>query len=199
MPYFRSLQALKKEGGFSEDNFIRGMEEVVVPVTMTSLVNACMFAIMNISDVPAVFLTARVALIAVCFLYLSIIFCFSAFCYLDMRRQHAGQKEFFFCSETGTQGSESTGIKCVGTWLTQLLYDGIFRPYILDASPRGKLVSHGLIWVVGLVLLGCSIWGITERDVGLGLEDFFPHNHQANTWATKRTESLASWSIGKSN
>ena len=45
-------------------------------------------------------------------------------------------------------------------------------------------------------MFGLAIWGITERDVGLGLEDFFPADHQANKWATQRTESLGSWSIG---
>lgn len=190
------LMALKKEGGYTEDHFVRGMKEVVVPVTMTSLVNASMFAIMNISDVPAVFLTARVALIAVCFLYLSIIMCFSAFCLLDMRRQEAGKKDVLCCSIAEEKDEEDAGNKCVGTWLSRILYDGVFRPFILDVSPMEKLLSHGLLWTIGGLMIGLAIWGITEREVGLGLEDFFPADHQAQRWASKRTESLSSWSIG---
>jgi hypothetical protein len=45
------LMALKKQKGYREQNFIKAMKEVAVPVTMTSLVNCAMFAVMNISDV----------------------------------------------------------------------------------------------------------------------------------------------------
>jgi hypothetical protein len=45
------LMGLKKEKGYSKQNFISAMKEVAVPVTMTSLVNCCMFAAMNMSDV----------------------------------------------------------------------------------------------------------------------------------------------------
>ncbi|CAB9518817.1 Protein patched homolog 1 [Seminavis robusta] len=191
------LLALKKESqkGHSEDSFLRGMQEVVVPVTMTSLVNASMFAIMNISDVPAVNLTARVALIAVVFLYLSIIFCFSAYCFLDMKRQAAGTRDVFCCTKAGERSNEDSGNKCVGTWLSTLLYDKLFKPLVLGNSTI-RIVSHLLIWAVAAGLVGVSIYGITEREVGLGLEDFFPHDHQAQQWASKRTESLGSWSIG---
>jgi hypothetical protein len=50
------LMALKKQKEYREQNFIRAMKEVAVPVTMTSLVNCCMFASMNISDVSVSYL-----------------------------------------------------------------------------------------------------------------------------------------------
>jgi len=54
-----------------------------------------------------------------------------------------------------------------------------------------------VIFLIGLALLGLGIWGNTEgqRDVGLGLEDFFPTSNQASIWATLRTEELASWPV----
>jgi Patched family len=189
------LLALKKEKSYTEEGFVRGMNEVVVPVSMTSLVNAAMFAIMNISDVPAVYLTARVALIAVCFLYLSMIFSFSAYCYLDMRRQSARRHDVLFWIEVEETNEDNRGNKCVGTWLSSALFDKCFHPLLLKESSH-RFLSHALIWVVAAVLLGLAIWGITEREVGLGLEDFFPSDNQANKWATTRTETLGSWSIG---
>ena len=37
--------------------------------------------------------------------------------------------------------------------------------------------------------------GITERDIGLGLEDFFPSDNPTGRWATFRTQELAEeWS-----
>jgi hypothetical protein len=44
------LMALKKQQGYGKEEFIRALHDVIVPVSMTSLVNASMFAIMNISD-----------------------------------------------------------------------------------------------------------------------------------------------------
>jgi hypothetical protein len=44
------LIALKKQQGYGKEDFIRALQDVIVPISMTSLVNASMFAIMNISD-----------------------------------------------------------------------------------------------------------------------------------------------------
>jgi hypothetical protein len=62
------LMALKKQKGYREQNFIKAMKEVAVPVTMTSLVNCSMFAVMNLSDVSCY----SIAVVAVlCFVILN--------------------------------------------------------------------------------------------------------------------------------
>ena len=43
------MLALKKESDYSFEAFLAAMKEIFIPVTMTSLVNAGMFAIMNIN------------------------------------------------------------------------------------------------------------------------------------------------------
>ena len=43
----------------TEKDFVEKMASVVSPVTMTSLVVFSMFAVMNVSDIPAVYVTAR--------------------------------------------------------------------------------------------------------------------------------------------
>jgi len=190
------LMALKREKTRTKEGFIETLKEVIAPISLTSAVNASMFAIMNISDVPAVFLTARVALIAVCFLYVSIIFCFSAYCYLDMSRQKAGRHDVVFCLKTEAENEQANSDKkCVGTWLSSILYEKGFHPLLLKES-SARPIFRGIIWIVAVALFGVAIYGITEREVGLGLEDFFPYDHQANKWATTRTEHLGSWSIG---
>jgi hypothetical protein len=164
------------------------------PVTMTSVTNACMFAVMNISDVPAVYLTARVALIAICFLYLTIIFCFPALCYLDMKRQKANRYDVAVCIKSNENANGEPSGKCIGSWLTGLIYDSFYHPVFLGNSSF-RVVSHLLLWLATAALLGVSIWGITEREVGLGLEDFFPDDNQAHQWASMRTKNLASWAV----
>jgi len=81
------LESIKQEGGYSERHFLKAMKEVIVPVAMTSIVNASMFAILNISDIPAVYITAQVAVYCIIALFCAIVFCFPAYCYLDMLRR----------------------------------------------------------------------------------------------------------------
>jgi hypothetical protein len=185
------LLSIKKQGGYREHHYLKAMKEVIVPVTMTSLVNACMFAMMNISDIPAVYLSAQCALYSVILLYLAIITCFPAYCYLDMKRQAAGRKDVFFCLKQENAPSEGKAEDFRNTFL----YDKFYKPLVLG-SARTRMFTHTLIMLGTVALFGVGIYGITEREVGLGLEDFFPSSNQANTWATTRTEALASWSMG---
>ena len=96
------LQAIKKQEGYTVSHFLKAMKEVIVPVTMTSIVNASMFAILNISDIPAVYITAQIAVYCIIALFCGVVFCFPAYCYLDMRRQAAGKKDVFFCFDAGS-------------------------------------------------------------------------------------------------
>jgi hypothetical protein len=136
--------------------------------------------------------------IAVIFLYCSVIVCYPAFCYQDMKRQAAGRNDVFFCWKSGNQDEseeelnhtpEPTDFREV--WL----YDRFYKPTILG-TPTARRITHAFVFVATCVLLGLGVYGITEREVGLGLEDFFPVGDQSNQWATVRTEELASWSIG---
>ena len=169
------------------------MNEVIVPVTMTSILNASMFAILIISDIPAVYFTAQVAVYCIIALFCGVVFCFPAYCYLDMRRQAAGKKDVFFCFDAGS-GPPSTEEKHED-FRSWLLYDKFYQPLVLGV-PTVRRCSHLIIWLAAAALLGTGCYGIVQREVGLGLEDFFPSNHQASVWATKRTEALASWAVG---
>eukprot|EP00957_Ditylum_brightwellii_P081688 6214591-Ditylum_brightwellii.AAC.1 len=91
------LLALKGNRSYTRSDFIATMKHVVVPVSMTSMVNFCMFSVMNISDIPGVYTIARTAMIAVAFLWATIILCFPAYCYLDTKRQEAGRVDVLFC------------------------------------------------------------------------------------------------------
>jgi len=53
-----------------------------------------------------------------------------------------------------------------------------------------------VIIVLGAIaLVSVGVYGITDRKVGLGVEDFFPLDHQASVWAQTRTTDLASWPV----
>lgn len=186
------LLSLKEQPGYTLADFRRAMKEVFVPITMTSIVNASMFAIMNLNDIPAIYLTAQVALISVAFLYMTVAFCFSTWCYVDMLRQADGRKDILCC---GQDSSGETRRKH-HTW-TDNFYKYLYRPILFKAPGMVLMLSHLIIWVIACVLVGFGIWGLMEdnRDVGLGLEDFFPNDNPASKWASVRTEQLASWAI----
>merc|ERR1719330_279869 len=185
------LQALKQEKGCNKQTFVAAMKKVVVPVSMTSLVNASMFAVMNIVDIGAIYKTAQAALISVIFLYLVIIFCFPSYCYLDMMRQQARRRDVIFCvkMEEDKINDDSKG--------KSFLFQIIYEPLVFGGGVL-SLVFKAFVGLSTLGLLVLGIIGITQREVGLGLQDFFPDDNQANVWASIRTRDLASWSIGVS-
>jgi hypothetical protein len=182
--------AIKKQGGYSEQQYLKAMKEVIVPVTMTSVVNACMFGVMNISDIPAVYITARVAVYSVIALYLAIILCFPAYCYLDMKRQAKGMYDFFFCfkKEGAIVDPEKDDFRSV--WL----YHRFYQPLVLGA-PLARRLMHPIIWLAAGALLATGSYGITQREIGLNAEDFYPESHQASVWGKTRTKALASWTF----
>jgi len=128
-----------------------------------------MFASLNshktLQDIPAIYLTAQVALISVCFIYLTIIFSFPAWCWLDMRRQASGRHDILFCKKTysSAENKENSNIPVF------VFYEKIYRPLILGA-PKVRALSHMTIFLAFGSLLGLGIWGLTETNIGLGLE-----------------------------
>lgn len=184
-----TLESLKKQNGYSEAKFLRAMREVAVPVSMTSLVNCLMFAVMNISDVGAVYDTATAAVFCVIALYLGVLLCFPAYCWLDMKRQAGGYRDVFFClkaSEKDQLRQDQPHADARQVWL----FDKFYKPIMLGA-PMVRHISHAFCILGSLALLGVGIYGTTQYEVGVGLEELFPRGTQGHHWAATRTEALA--------
>jgi hypothetical protein len=122
----------------------------------------------NISDIPAIYITAQVADYSVIALYCLIMFCFPAYCFLDMKRQAAGRKDVIFCVKQEGPLAEPKKGDFRSIWL----YDKFYEPLILG-KPRVRMVSHLVIWMIAAALFGTGAYGITKRKVGLGLEVSF--------------------------
>ena len=168
------------------------MREIVTPVTMTSLVNASMFAILNISDIPAIYLTSRVALYCVIFLYLSVILCYPAYCYLDCIRQQSNRLDICFCAKKGQEPQDDRAEK--EDVRNVILFDKFYKKIVLPDSCI-RYLFHAIIILLSLALFAVGCYGITERSVGLGLADFFPDNNPAGRWAQIGTDIMAAWAI----
>jgi hypothetical protein len=86
-------------------------------------------------------------------------FCFPAYCFLDMKRQAAGRKDVIFCVKQEGPLSEPKKEDFRSIWL----YDKFYEPLLLG-QPRVRRVSHLV------ALFGTGAYGVTQRKVGLGLE-----------------------------
>lgn len=147
-------------------HFFAATDCLLKPIFL-STANMCpcsMFCVMQINSIPAVYLTARVAACSIMFLYLAVIFCFPAYCYLDMKRQAAGRRDVCVWKKCENQANKEDS-----HYLEKLLYNHCYRPLILGESYI-RVVFHSLIWACAALLLGLGLYGISVSTVGLGLQ-----------------------------
>ena len=183
------MNALRQQPGYTLQDWLNAMREIVVPVTMTSFVNASMFAILNISDIPAIYLTSRVACYCVIFLYLSVILCYPAYCYLDCLRQQNNRLDLCLVKSSQEQpenSAEKADVRNV------ILFDSFYKVIVLNSGCI-RYLFHVIIVFVSIALFAVGCYGITERTVGLGLADFFPEDNPAGKWAQIGTDIMAAW------
>jgi hypothetical protein len=146
---------------------------------------------MNVNSLPAVYLTAQVAVISTIFLYLAVILCFPAYAYFDLKRQNARRYDLFFWKKA-KNAAESQRVE--SQYLEHLLYDRFYKPMLLG-EPSIRIITHSFIWAVATLLLALGLYGIIQATVGIGLEDFLPADHQGHTWASARSDILGSWVV----
>jgi hypothetical protein len=158
---------------------------------LTTFCVGAKFLVMNISAIPAVYLTAQVAVFSIIFLYLAVILCFPAYAYFDMKRQNAGRHDLCFWKKAenapGPQHDEKH-------YLEHLLYDRFYKPVLLG-EPSIRIITHSLVGAVAALLLALGLYGISQATVGLGIEDFLPADHQGHSWASARADILGSWVV----
>ena len=123
-----------------------------------------MFCVMQINSIPAVYLTARVAACSIIFLYLAVVLCFPAYCYLDMKRQAGGYRDICVWKKSRNQVDKEDS-----HYLENLLYNRCYKPLILGKSYI-RVIFHSLIWACAALLLGLGLYGISVSTVGLGLQ-----------------------------
>jgi hypothetical protein len=83
-----------------------------------------------------------------------------------MRRQAQGRYDIVPCKKSET---ESTEAPKSDSWAA-FMYNRFYKPLLLGNRDRVQIFTHACIWIVAGTLLGIGIWGLTEREIGLGLE-----------------------------
>jgi hypothetical protein len=172
----------------SANSFAHGFSKVALPITMTSLVNAAMFAIMSFaSDIRAVYQAGYTGLIATVILYLTMLISFSALVFIDGQRRSSGRYECLPCVKAARPEDANADRKPFE--LAAIFYDRVYKPII--TSLPGQI----LVLLMALVLLLVAVWGLLDLPVGLDLQDFFPENSQSGQFAANRHEYFPTWPV----
>ena len=95
--------------------FVAVFADVVLPITLTSLTNLCMFAILATAALPAVYLTALTAVLAVFLLYTTVLTSFAAAVALDFQRQVAQRCDVLCCYRAASSAPSSAAAVTVAT------------------------------------------------------------------------------------
>jgi predicted RND superfamily exporter protein len=207
---FFSKEENKRNGRHSnqsaEDIFVEAYEHVSIPVSLTSVVNASMFSIMCISDIPAVQLTAVSAVISVILLYITMMTSFAAAIVLDFKRQISNHNDVMCCFENinhalakvkpavakagkviNEEDKDDDDESQTLPNLKHFLWDHGYEPMMRSLS--GRVV----ILVLALVVFILSCVGMSMMEVGLGLEEFFPNNSMGYRFSILRSQYFPAW------
>merc|ERR1712054_263213 len=152
--FMLALSSQTVSGGSAADAFAQAFANVAVPVTMTSLVNAAMFAIMSFtSDIRAVYQAGYTGLMATVILLLTMLLSFSALVYLDAQRRTASRYDFLPCMKASAR---KEGAASLTDLFSNCVYTRIYRPLV--TTRLGKSVM--LIASVGLLV--AAVVGLSD-------------------------------------
>jgi hypothetical protein len=140
------------------------------------------------------------SILCLLFLYWAVVFCYPAYCYLDLKRQAAGRYDILFCFRRNDKNRDNDDNdilpeKDVSDFHSAILYDYFYRPIMLGENSLFRNLVHFFVFISGIALVVVGSIGISQHEVGVGLEDLFPRDNQAALWAHVRNDALASWSI----
>jgi hypothetical protein len=169
----------------SAQSFVQGFTKVALPITMTSLVNASMFAIMSFaSDIRAVYHAGYTGLIATLILYLTMLLSFSALVFIDGQRRASGRYDCLPCQKAVPREEARA------TWdLGAFVYNHAYKPVITS------LVGQLLTLLLAISLLCVAVAGLRNLPVGLDLQDFFPVASQAGGFSENRNMYFPVWPV----
>lgn len=184
----------------AQKTFVAVFADVVLPITLTSLTNLCMFAILATAALPAVYLTALTAAMAVVLLYATVLTSFAAAVALDFQRQVAQRYDVLCCriapltalnapsataiatevaaleakkdKPSSNSGAPSSAHALANTRLKELLWKQVYKPLLQSRFGRVAVLA------VALALLVLASVGLANLKLGLGLTEFFPVGSQ---------------------
>jgi predicted RND superfamily exporter protein len=182
--FMMALSSQTVEAGRAKQAFAQAFANVAVPITMTSLVNAAMFAIMSFcSDIRAVYHAGYTGLMATVILHLTMLLSFSALVYLDSQRQVAARYDCLPCLKPSAHQEVAKPA------LSSFIYAKMYRPAMTS------WVGRSLTLLASLALIIAAAVGLADLPIGLDLQDFFPAGTSAGKFAQDRHRYFPSWPV----
>jgi len=183
--FMLALSSQTVESGCTPQAFAKAFANVAVPITMTSLVNAAMFAIMAFtSDIGAVYQAGYTGLMATAILYLTMLISFSALVYLDSQRRAGSRYDLLPCRKATARKEEADK-----PTVSKAIYTHVYRPAITSCIGRVAMV------LASIGLLAAAAVGLSDLPVGLDLHDFFPAGTPAGKFAKDRNTYFPVWPV----
>ena len=148
------------------------LQDVILPITMTTSINFILFAQMIFSEVAAVYETGILACTAIVIMYIMMVTCIPAILAMDRRRQARSRADCLCCIKVKTKDRT----KLVPVWA----YRTIYRPLLQT------IVGKTIILVITLAMVCCSAYGSSNYKVGVDIEDLFLKGTPLHHWALYR-------------
>ena len=161
------------------------LREVCAPVSMTSIVNGAMFAMMLLSDLNAIKHTALTALIAIALLWGCMMTCFLAMLVLDGKRQDARRYDVACCVAPAAAAAAAKN----DLNIFEKAYENAYKPFI--TAPAG----HAAVAVVALAVFITAAVSMASIPVGLDLDDFFPIGTPEGEFTKQRLKFFPVWPL----
>ncbi|EOD39133.1 hypothetical protein EMIHUDRAFT_460413 [Emiliania huxleyi CCMP1516] len=167
------------------------MAEVLAPVSLTSLINLIMFAVMARSDLSGVYETAYVAMVAVTMLWAAMVTALPALIAFDLHRQASRRSELCPCSavapaDAGADLSERSASVLADKYC--------FRGAYLRALSKWR-ASQLLVGVLSAALLATCAVKVNDLPLGLELNDFARSDTWVEVYFVDRSEHFPLWPI----
>eukprot|EP01048_Picozoa_sp_COSAG05_P006283 COSAG05_NODE_401_length_10253_cov_23.087453_6_plen_1145_part_00 len=143
------------------------LADVLVPVTLTSLTNFCMFWVMARSDLAGIYDTAYVAMIAIVLLWVAMVTSFPALIAVDLGRQTDNRGELCCLCQTVEQKAGEQDKGSIVAVVSEHVDTKLYQPTI--TGKFGQIVV-AVLSVAAIVVCGVKM---TDLPLGLELNDFF--------------------------
>eukprot|EP00811_Abedinium_folium_P009465 NODE_1874_length_2348_cov_6.305268.p1 GENE.NODE_1874_length_2348_cov_6.305268~~NODE_1874_length_2348_cov_6.305268.p1 ORF type:complete len:689 (-),score=153.55 NODE_1874_length_2348_cov_6.305268:282-2246(-) len=172
--------------------FRMNLAQVMMPISMTSLINAAVFLMLFlVIDIPAVYIVCVTGFFGVVLAWAMNMFTFSLVAYYDFVRQDRGRIDCCCCvkqSGSADHGNWTASPCCAG--FLDLLKDKIYLPMLRNKAARIVIVALCVILTVVL-----AAFGLSDIPVGLQLQDLTIKGTVAHTWSMMFWEHFSSYSI----
>mmetsp|Transcript_6497 Transcript_6497/g.11998 ORF Transcript_6497/g.11998 Transcript_6497/m.11998 type:complete len:1158 (+) Transcript_6497:123-3596(+) len=178
-----SNAAQSPPGNTPEEKLEATIDEVLSPITMTSLMNFILFLLMSVgSDIPGVYLAGVTGMVGIGLAYLTMITSYTSVMYLDIRRRDAQRYDLLCCIKSKKE--EDINLKDYN-YAFRYAYKPLFN----------NVVGRVVLVLVPFAVLVVAVIFLPGLERGLDLSDFFPADTREGLYTDRRDKYFPAWPV----